>query len=92
MNARQLIDDAIIHEDNGLLPHSIHYSQTDPSRYPVTAKALRDAGYHKFRYYWLHIPSGCGGVSTVWVPVERWAAVLVEFWNRVGGTVWKYSL
>lgn len=92
MNENRLIDQAIVVESNGLLPHPVHYAQVEPSRLPVTARALRGAGYHEVQYRWFHIPTGRSGVTTLWVSVERWADLLVGFWNRVGGTVWKYSL
>jgi len=90
--ARALVDEVIVAESNGLLPHPVYYAQVEPSRFPVTAGALRDAGYHEVRYRWSHIPTGKSGATTLWVSVRRWADVLVGFWNRVGGTDWKYSL
>lgn len=92
MNDYNLIQQALVTDHNGLLPHPVQYAQVDPSRLPMTAQALRQGGYREMQYRWLHIPTGKSGVSTVWVSVERWAGILVEYWNRVGGAVWKYSM
>lgn len=82
----------IIHENSGLLPHPVFYSQDDPWKYPMSARKLSSSGYHAIKYRWFHIPTGKTGVSTLWVPVKRWAELLVKYWNDIGGCVWKYSL
>ncbi len=92
MNERQLVNEVLVLDNNGLLPSPVSYAQVEPSRLPVTARALRNCGYREMQYRWMHIPTGKSGLPTLWVGAERWAGVLVEFWNRVGGPVWKYSL
>lgn len=73
--------------ESGLLPHPIEYAQVDPDQHPMSARELRDNGWHELRYGWLHVQSGRGGASTLWVPVAQWAHILVEFWS---GSGWKY--
>ena len=86
-------DCEIIMEHNGLLPspNKVFYSQIDPSKHPMTARRLLDRGYQLYWYKWLYIPTMKKGVSPLWVPIKEWANALVEFWNYVGGDVWKYS-
>lgn len=87
-----MLDGYLTTTKHGWLPHTIIYSQIDPDKYPGIAQQLRRLRYFPVKYNWLHIPSRKSGESIVWVITDKHAHLLVEFWNRSGGTEWKYWL
>lgn len=92
MNRKQLIEQAIVVANNGLLPYPVPYSQVDPIKLPITAGSLKNSGYIEVLYRWLHIPTRKSGMTYLWVLKRQHAFELVGYWNTIGGDMWKYSL
>lgn len=51
MNDRNLIQQAVVTDRNGLLPHPVSYAQAATAPLPMTAQALRRGGYREMRYH-----------------------------------------